>query len=131
MLTANDFKIPELVRDVEQQLNSGDYWIEEENVIALIETLSFEKARVYQPEEIAEWLEVGVPPEEVEYDGGWDFLEEQLGLLADDITAKMGLPGVVYFGRDEHDGAFELYYLGDFEELEDIYGLKPDASNIG
>jgi hypothetical protein len=131
MLTVDDFKMPELVRVVEQLLDSGEYLVEEEHATTTVETLSPGAAGIHQPEEIAEYLDVSVPPEDVEYDDGWEFLEEILGSLADELTAKMnqmGLPGEVYFGHNEYDGAFEMFYAGDFEELQDIYGLKPEAA---
>ena len=132
MMTAEDFKMPEMMTQIENQLGSDEFFMEDEYVVTYLETITPGAAGIYQPEEAADWLGIEISAEDKEYDGGWDFLEEEFGKLSDSLTSKlntMGLPGSLYFGHEEGGGDYALMYSGDFDELQDIYGLKAQSAS--
>jgi hypothetical protein len=71
---------------------------------------------------VAEWMEVTVTDEDMEYDFGVEAVEEAADKLAETLNKKIeerepDLVGHVYFGTNEHSGDYGLLYCVEVDEL--------------
>jgi hypothetical protein len=98
----------------------GDW---EEGVDIEVYTVSPGSQGIYQVKDAAEEFGVEITPEDEEYDGGWEAVEEKAQEISDGLTDEAtarGLPGDFFFGHNEADGSYGLRYAVRFSDLPNV-----------
>jgi hypothetical protein len=75
---------------------------------------------IYIARRAAERLDVALTAEDLQYDDGWEALEEGAGKLAQQIQSELGkrnLPGSVYFGTTDSFGDYALLWTMPIDDL--------------
>jgi len=75
---------------------------------------------IYIPRRAAERLDVTLTAEDLQYDDGWEALEEGVDKLAEQIQAeldKRNLPGSVHFGTTDSFGDYALLWTMPIDDL--------------
>jgi len=74
------------------------------------------------PQRAAEWMEIKLTDEDMDYDFGIEAVEEAADKLAETLNQKIqerepDLIGSVYFGSNEHSGDYGLIYAVEVDDL--------------
>ncbi len=128
----SDWNVDHIVKEIENNLHNVESvdefedFMMDDHVEIIVDFLVDSHAGLYMPEEAARIFDIQLTKEDVEYDYGWEAIEEAAGevaeALTDAINAK-GLPGHLFFGTTEGAGDYALIWIADEDDLEDY--LEP------
>ncbi len=99
---------------------SGEW---DEGVEAMVFEVSPGASGIYQVKDAADLFDVVITPDDEEYDGGWELVEEAADRISEDLTDAghaAGLPGHFYFGHTEGGGDYGLMYGVSFDDLPNV-----------